>query len=118
MSYTTHISNSIGGVFVSADGSRRVIPNHLLTQAKLEDETLLRLHYSYGTVEIVGRRLNTVFRDAATGRLGTVTIDAEDAVRSTTAPIITSIVYIPESSLAASARERSDVRVDRAASVW
>ena len=118
MSYTTHISNSIGGVFVSADGSRRVIPNHLLTQAKLDDETLLRLHYSCGTVEIVGRQLNTVFHDAATGRLGTVTIDAEDTGRSTTAPIITSIVYVPESSVAASARERSEVQVDRTSAGW
>ena len=104
MSYSKEITNRIGGTFVNADGSHRVIPNHLLTQAKLEDSTLLRLYYSVGTIEISGKRLDAIFHDAAIGKLGVVTIDAEDTGKFTTAPSITSIVYIPESPLAASER--------------
>jgi hypothetical protein len=104
MPYTPQTSNRIGGIFVSVDGSHCVIPDHFLAQAKLEDSTLLRLYYSFGTVEISGKRLDVIFNDVAIGKLGTVAIDAEYTAKSTTA--ISSIVYIPESPLAASERGR------------
>ena len=66
--------------------------------------SLLRLYYSIGTIEITGKRLDAIFHDAAIGKLGVVTIDAEGTGNFTTAPAITSIVYIPESPLAASER--------------
>jgi hypothetical protein len=109
MPYTSQTSNRIGGIFLSADGSQRVISDHLLLHAKLEDTTLLRLYYSSGTVEITGKRLDAIFNDVIIGKLGVVAIDAEDVSKSTAAPAISSIVYILESPLAASERGRANV---------
>jgi hypothetical protein len=108
MPYATLTSSRIGGIFVLADGSRRIIPNQFLNQAKLENETLLRLHYSFGTVEITGERLDNIFHDIGIGKLGTVEVDTEYTGTSATAPAITSIIYVPESASAASERESHD----------
>jgi hypothetical protein len=109
MPYTPQTSNRVGGIFVSANGKSIVIPNRFLAYAKLVETTMLRLHYSFGTVEISGERLGNIFHDVSIGKLGTVTVDAPDSEpESTTAPAITNIVLIPESSYAASERERSN----------
>jgi hypothetical protein len=108
MPYTSQTSNRIGGIFVLADGSQHVIPNSFLTHANLAKAALLRLHYSFVTVEIAGERLGAIFHDVTIGKLGTVTVDAEDAAMSKSDPAITTIVFFPETPSAASERERSN----------
>ena len=111
--YTPRNSNYIGGIFITADGSRRVIPDHWLHYATLEDDsTLLRLCYSSCTMEVRGRRLDKIFEDASFGRIGTIAVNvpADDAkaVNATSSPFVTSIIHVPMSPLAASDLERSD----------
>lgn len=60
-----------GGLFISGDGTRRVIPDHCLHQAELLNESrLLRLTYSFCALEISGQDLDPIFDDAAIGKLG------------------------------------------------
>jgi hypothetical protein len=109
MSYTSQTSNRIGGIFLCVDGSRHVIPNNFLIYANLEKTTLLRIHYSFVTVEISGERLDNIFHDVTIGKLGTVTVDTPDyEPENETAPVITSIVFFPETPSSASERERSN----------
>jgi len=66
-------SASIGGLFISADGARRAIPDHWLTQAVLlEGARLLRLIYTFCTIEVAGQCLDLIFEDASIGKLGAV----------------------------------------------
>jgi hypothetical protein len=70
-----------GGLFISADGSRRIIPDHLLTQAELlQDGRLLRLNYSFCAIEISGQCLDPIFEDAGIGKLGAVLAAPSEAV--------------------------------------
>ena len=63
----------IGAVFVTADGVRRLIPDHWLAQAELSGHgRLLRLIYSCCTIEVAGQHLETLFQDAMVGRLGMI----------------------------------------------
>src|SRR5205814_8672197 len=63
----------IGGLFVSADGTRRLVPDHWLHQAELLDgERLLRLSYSCCTIEVAGQLLQPIFEDASIGKLGAI----------------------------------------------
>ncbi len=72
-----------GGLFISADGSRRVIPDHWLVQAELlNGSRLLRLSYSFCTIEISGQCLDPIFEDAGIGKLGAVHPAASESVRS------------------------------------
>ena len=111
--YKSRNTNCIGGTFVSADGSRRVIPDHYLNSAKLQsDSTLLRLCYSFCVVDISGYCLKVIFNDVADGKLGTVKVlypaDAKtDAVNI--APKVTSIVCINMSPIAANDLDSRDV---------
>jgi hypothetical protein len=98
----------IGGLFISADGSRRVIPDHWLNQAELlEGSRLLRLGYSFCTVEISGHGLAALFEDAAAGKLGAVAVGG-DAPAS--GPCVTSVVWLPlpETPFPLSGREYPD----------
>ena len=62
-----------GGLFISADGSRRFVPDHYLTQAELLQEAgLLRLSYSSFTIEVTGQGLDPIFEDASIGKLGAI----------------------------------------------
>jgi hypothetical protein len=62
-----------GGLFISADGTRRIIPDHLLTQAELlHGSRLLRLNYSFCVIEISGQCLDPIFEDAGIGKLGAI----------------------------------------------
>src|SRR5881628_2568972 len=63
----------IGGLFVSADGTRRVVPDHWLTQAELLEGTrLLRLSYTFCTIEVAGECLDPIFEYASIGKLGAI----------------------------------------------
>src|SRR6266487_4711563 len=67
-------SAMIGGLFVSADGTRRLVPDHWpLLQAELIDGArLLRLSYSCCTIEVAGQLLEPIFEDVSIGRLGAI----------------------------------------------
>ena len=111
--YKPRTSPYIGGVFISADSSCRIVPDQWLHDATLEKGScLLRLCYSSCTMEIRGRRLDKIFEDATLGKLGTITVNvpADDKIAavSTNSPFVMSIVHVPISPLAASELERSD----------
>jgi len=100
----------IGGLFISADGGRRVVPDHWLTQAELlEGARLLRLSYTFCTIEVAGECLDLIFEDASIGKLGAI-----QAAPPQAAPggqlWVTSIVAFapPEASVSPFERERSD----------
>jgi hypothetical protein len=62
-----------GGLFISADGSQRIVPDHWLTQAELlQGSRLVRLSYTFCTIEVAGQCLDTIFEDASIGKLGAV----------------------------------------------
>jgi len=66
-------STMIGGLFISPDGTRHLIPDRLLNQAELlEKSCLLRLSYSFCTIEIAGKCLDIIFEDVSSGKLGAV----------------------------------------------
>src|SRR5213594_781800 len=100
----------IGGLFVSADGTRRLVPDHWLHQAELLDGArLLRLSYSCCTIEVAGQLLEQIFEDASIGKLGAI-----HAAPEKPAPLdrlwVTSIVAITpaEAPFAAFERECSN----------
>ena len=99
MPYKTRTSHRIGGTFINADGFTRVISDQWFCQAELlNDATLLRINYSFGSVEISGYRLDAIANDVAIGKLGVITVPVSaDAVTDVAenAPSVTSIVYIP-----------------------
>jgi len=100
----------IGGLFVSADGTRRVLPDHWLTQAELlEGARLLRLSYTFCTIEVAGECLDLIFEDASIGKLGAIQAAPPQAA-SGGQLWVTSIVAIapPEASGLPFERERSD----------
>jgi hypothetical protein len=67
-------SASIGGVFTSG-GVSRLIPDHLLTQAELlERGRLVRLSYTFCTIEVTGQFLDPIFEDAGIGKLGAIRV--------------------------------------------
>jgi hypothetical protein len=71
----------IGGLFVLADGTRRVVPDHWLVQAELlQGARLLRLSYSFCTIEVAGQCLDPIFEDAGIGKLGAVLAAASETV--------------------------------------
>jgi len=64
---------TIGAVFVTLDGIRQLIPDHWLSRVELcEKGRLLRLIYTFGTIEVAGHGLEVLFEDAVAGRLGIV----------------------------------------------
>lgn len=73
----------IGGLFVLTDGTRRVVPDHWLVQAELlHGARLLRLSYSFCTIEVAGQCLDPIFEDAGIGKLGAVLAAAMDPAPS------------------------------------
>ena len=63
----------IGGLSVSADGTRRLVPDQWLLQAEiLEGERLLRLSYTCCTIEVADQLLEPIFEDASIGKLGAI----------------------------------------------
>ena len=59
-------SAMIGGLFVSADGTRRLVPDHwpLLQAELLDGARLLRLSCSCCTIQVAGHLLEPIFDDA------------------------------------------------------
>jgi hypothetical protein len=87
-------STVIGAVFVTAGGVRRFIPDHLLAEAELSEQgRLLRLTYTFCTVEVAGQRLQVLFEDAIVGRLGTI-LQALPAPPPRDQPWVSSIMAI------------------------
>jgi hypothetical protein len=84
-----------GGLFISGDGSRRIIPDHWLMQAELlEGGRLLRLIYSFCVIEISGQCLDPIFEDAGMGKLGAV-LAATSEIMPNGQLWVASIVVIP-----------------------
>ena len=72
-SRTSLRSTMTGALFVLSDGTQRVIPDHWLKQAEiLNGSRLVRLSYSFCTIEVSGRGLNPIFEDASIGKLGAI----------------------------------------------
>ncbi len=99
-------SASIGGLFVLADGVKRVIPDQWLIQAELLHEShLLRLSYTFCTVEVAGQDLDPIFEDATVGKLGAIQAAPRQA-----APAgqlwVSSIVVVPPAAQSVSAYEQ------------
>ncbi len=89
----TH-SIPIGGIFMFDDESLRVIPDHWLTMVELLDQgRLLRLSYTFCSVEIAGEYLDAIYEDAAIGKLGAVW-EAPPEAKPEGHPWVTSIVVI------------------------
>ena len=66
-------ANINGGMFILADGTRRFIPDHWLTQAELiKGSCLVRLTYTFCMIEISGQLLDPIFEDATANKLGAV----------------------------------------------
>ncbi len=87
-------SAPIGGFFISSDGRRIVIPDHWLTLAELsEGGRLLRLDYTFCSIEIAGECLDPILEDVAIGKLGAVQVAPPDAALEGR-PWVTSIVVI------------------------
>ncbi len=103
-------SNSIGGLFISADGSRRIVPDHWLAQIELlPGGHLLRLSYSFCIVEITGQYLDPIFEDAGVGKLGAVVAAASEAAPNGQL-WVTSIIFIapPQAPASVSDQESFD----------
>jgi len=97
MTYLSHTLSHKGETFIFPDGTRRFIHHRYFVQAKLmNDETLLKLYYSFCRVEIAGENLNYILTDLVTDRMGTIFIDPEDYGNSPKRVVITSIVYIAD----------------------
>lgn len=63
----------IGAVFVTAEGTRRLISDDWLTKVELCDQgRFLRLTYTCCAIEVAGQQLEILFEDAVAGRLGTI----------------------------------------------
>lgn len=85
---------AVGAVFVTLDGVRHLIPDHWLSRVELHEKgRLLRLIYTFGTIEVAGEGLEVVFEDAAAGRLGTVSQAPPGAV-SHVLPWVSSLVAL------------------------
>jgi hypothetical protein len=88
-----------GGLFIAADGSRRVIPDRWLNQAELRrGSRLLRLTYSFCAIEVSGDGLDPIFEDASIGRLGTIQAAPAKAIRDKQL-WVTGIAIVPLSEL-------------------
>jgi len=108
-SRTSLRSTMIGGLFISSDGTRRFLPDRLLNQAELfQGSCLIRLNYSFCTIEVSGKCLESIFEDICTGKLGAVQAVPFQAPQADRV-WVTSIVVIasPRSPLSASEREHS-----------
>ncbi len=99
-----------GGLFISADGSRRIIPDHWLIQAELlQDGRLLRLSYSFCTIEVSGQGLDPIFQDVGIGKLGAVQAATSETVPQGQLWVTSIVVNAPlESPFSASGEEGFD----------
>src|SRR5262245_57059605 len=76
-------STSIGGLFITC-GVSRLIPDQWLAQAELlERGRLVRLSYTFCTIEVAGQCLDRIFEDAGIGKLGAVHVAPPQEERGT-----------------------------------
>jgi len=91
---TSFRSGMVGGLFVLADGSRRAVPDQWMSQVEITGRaTLIRIGYTFCTIEVSGQSLDQIFDDAAAGRLGVVVAGGGDA--PATGLWVSSIVFAP-----------------------
>ena len=97
---------TIGAVFVTLDGIRQLIPDHWLSRAELcEKGRLLRLIYTFGTIEVAGHGLEVLFEDAVAGRLGIIS-QAPPTAAPQVQPWVSSFVTLaPNEAIRFSRRE-------------
>ncbi len=102
--------NINGGMFTLADRTRRFIPDHWLTQAELvKGSSLVRLTYTFCMIEISGQRLDQIFEDATSGRLGAVQAASPSADISEQLRVTNIVVTAPAAQSESSfEREYSD----------
>jgi hypothetical protein len=92
-------SASIGGLFGLPDGSRHAVPDHWLAQATLlHVGRLLRLNYTFCTVEIAGQGLDPIFEDASIGKIGAVQVAPPDSMPGGQLWVTSIIVFAPSPS--------------------
>jgi hypothetical protein len=85
---------TIGAVFVTLNGIRQLIPDHWLSRAELcEKGRLLRLIYTFGTIEVAGHGLEVLFEDAVAGRLGIIS-QGSPAAATHVQPWVSSLVAL------------------------
>src|SRR5436309_1583604 len=93
-------STLIDSLFVLADGTRRLVPDHRLTQAELlEGAHLLRLSYTFCTIEVAGECIDLIFEDASIGNLGAIRAAPPQAVPSGQLWVTTIIAVAPPKHL-------------------
>jgi hypothetical protein len=98
MPYESHSAGRAGETFIFPDGTRRVLAHIYFAQAKLMDNaTSLKLYYTFCSVEVSGERLNNIFDDITSGRMGVISKDADYSVSLKSEPLITNIIYLPNS---------------------
>jgi hypothetical protein len=96
---------TIGAVFVTLDGVRHLIPDHWLWQAELSEKgRLLRLLYTFGTIEVAGEGLEVLFEDVTAGWLGTVS-QAPPAASPRVQPWVSSLVALAPNEVGSIRRE-------------
>ncbi len=103
-------STPVGGLFISSDGNRCIIPDYCLNQAELlNGSRLLRLNYSSCIVEVAGRGLGPIFEDVSIGKLGEIQTAPRDMAPGIE-PWVSSIVTLPlpQSLFPVSGEERFD----------
>ncbi len=84
----------VGGLFVLAGGVKRVIPDQWLVQAELlQNGRLLRLSYTFCTIEVAGQNLDPIFEDASIGKLGAIQAAPPQEVPGGQ-PCVTSIIVV------------------------
>jgi hypothetical protein len=97
----------VGAVFVTLDGVRHLIPDQWLWRAELHEKgRLLRLIYTFGTIEVAGQGLEVLFEDAAAGRLGIVS-QAPPTVVPHGQPWVCSLVSLAPNEVFGSIRKES-----------
>jgi hypothetical protein len=81
-------------MFVLAGGAKRVIPDQWLVQAELlQNSRLLRLSYTFCTIEVAGQNLDPIFEDASVGKLGATQAAPPQGVPAGQ-PCVTSIIVV------------------------
>jgi hypothetical protein len=99
----------IGGLFISADGARRIVSDQWLTQAELlHGARLLRLSYSFCSIEIAGQCLEPIFEDAGTGKLGAIHVAPANAASGGQLWVTSIIVIVSEAAFSEFDRECSN----------
>jgi hypothetical protein len=92
----------VGGMFILAGGTKRVIPDQWLVQAELlQNGRLLRLSYTFCAIEVAGQNLDPIFEDASLGKLGAIQAAPSEG-EPPGQPCVTSIIVVAAGAQSAS----------------